>query len=154
MTTVVARTLGFLGDIAVSIWIGKSREQLAARQPANRMLNNSLPRGTTLGTIFWRFLLWVSCWGVTGPGALFERWTECEARIYVRKYPGNQPVKSYKVPAVITKGESYRICEAYMPNGGVIAFEDTGTLVIGPRCWGNDTSGREWGIELTTEFAP
>lgn len=159
-STVLFRMVFFFGYYAALAWLNIRWERwgnLVALNGQNellRMLRNEGLRNVCMGTLAMSIFFWGDKIGAERPGSLFETLGDYEVRMYVRMYPGNQRVKSYKVPAKISKRDGLHIHEAYMPNGGVVAFEEEGSLEIGQRCWMNDTSGREWGIELTTEFAP
>jgi len=118
----------------------------------------------------------VNNYGVCVPGHFFER-NEYKKMIYVRLYPYDGDVKSYKVPAMIhanfvecgDEGEEcrdYQIEYAVMPNGGKIVFynpNDTmkiyngfdpeNGLTINEKVSLFDLKEREWGVELTSELA-
>jgi hypothetical protein len=110
-------------------------------------------------------------YGVKVPGSFFER-SEYETMLYIRLYPDNNPVKSYKVPAEISKviaedcypgseGQTecsswseYRINYAIMPNGGRIVFdEDPAYSIVELNRIISlfDVYEREWGVELTKD---
>ena len=110
--------------------------------------------------------------GVKRPGHILER-GDYEAMLYVRLYPNDEGVKSYKVPALIytysyecgPDGETckrYSIKYAIMPNGGKIVFETPETvpleeeitpLQLGENVTREDIQNRKWGVELTSEPA-
>jgi len=113
----------------------------------------------------------VGFYGPKIPGHLFER-NEYETMLYVRLYPNENEVKSYKVPAKIRRivtsdcypadndtgqacdsWKAYLIYYAIMPNGGKIVFEldSQESLELNKIVWIDDEEGRNWGVELTKE---
>lgn len=116
--------------------------------------------------------------GSRTPGSLIER-RYYKNNIYVRLYPNDELVKSYKVPALIYRtnydpgysdqeggsSQGYFIKYAFMPNGGIITFSEVGfdfetnselsdmepQVILGEKTDLKDTKGRIWGVELTDE---
>lgn len=115
------------------------------------------------GTIYYVMGLFVQ---TTTLGSLFEK-EEYKAYYYVNMFPSEYVAKNYRVKAEIiatwdewSDGErqrAYRIEKAFMPNGGIISFEnnayDNDPLEIGEKININDDKGREWYIMLTAEKA-
>jgi hypothetical protein len=105
------------------------------------------------------------------PSAFFEK-GKYQAKIFVFAFPEGSTVKSYKVPASIERdserndvGEDnygqtifttdyfYRINKLYMPNGGVIEFEEDNFLDSNLKGELRDSQGHYWKIEITKEVA-
>ncbi len=63
--------------------------------------------------------------GVTIPGAFYERDANYTTKIYVLLSPQDSQSKNYRVPADVEKNDSgYSLTKVYWPDGGTSEFSD------------------------------
>lgn len=90
-------------------------------------------------------------------GSIYEA-TDYTQNFYVLMFPDKDSVKNYKVPAQIysTMGDTGRVYHiecAYMPNGGVIKFDEYQYLIPNKLKAVDDVNEDSWRIELIDEKA-